>query len=38
MIEDGCLEGVDEIYGLHNRPIKLQKDAIILVKEGTIYA
>lgn len=37
MIEDGCLEGVDEIYGLHNRPIPGEKLRRVIVKEGLMH-
>ena len=36
MIKDGCLEGVDEIYGFHNRP--MFKEGIIAVKKGAVMA
>jgi metal-dependent amidase/aminoacylase/carboxypeptidase family protein len=36
MIKDGCLEGVDEVYGLHNIPI-FQKGEI-RVKPGVMMA
>lgn len=36
MIEDGCLEGVDEIYGFHNRP--MFKEGIISTKPGAVMA
>ncbi|CDW84286.1 peptidase m20 [Stylonychia lemnae] len=36
MINDGCLEGVDEIFGLHNRPIYLP--GLIRVKSGAVMA
>eukprot|EP00347_Sterkiella_histriomuscorum_P003368 403364563 len=36
MIQGGCLEGVDEIYGLHNRP--MFKDGMIRVKKGAMMA
>lgn len=36
MIADGCLEGVDEVYGLHNTPIFPEGE--IHVRDGPIYA
>jgi len=36
MIKEGCLEGVDEIYGLHNSPNFHEGD--IRVKEGCMMA
>jgi amidohydrolase len=36
MIKDECLEGVDEIYGFHNRP--MFKEGIIAVKKGVSMA
>lgn len=26
MIKDGCLEGVDEVYGMHNIPVFTEGD------------
>ena len=28
MIDDGCMEGVDEVYGMHNFPISGEKTKI----------
>ena len=36
MIKDGCLTGVDEVYGLHNKPTFDEGD--IRVKEGGFMA
>ena len=36
MIADGCLEGVDEVYGLHNTPIFPEGE--IHIRDGPIYA
>lgn len=36
MIEDGCLDGVDEVYGFHNMPYFEEGD--IRVKPGPIMA
>ena len=34
MIKEGCLDGVDEVYGLHNAPG--HDEGIIRVKEGIL--
>jgi hippurate hydrolase len=36
MIEEGCLDGADEVYGFHNMP--QIKEGIIAVKEGPMMA
>ena len=36
MIEEGCLDGVDEVYGLHNHPG--YKEGQIAIKEGTMMS
>lgn len=35
MIQDGCLENVDEIYGIHNFPMKFGN---LIVKAGVVMA
>ena len=35
MIEDGCLDGVDEVYGIHNIPVPIGS---ALVKSGCVTA
>lgn len=36
MIKEGCLDGVEEIYGIHNWP--LGKEGTISVKSGAMMA
>jgi metal-dependent amidase/aminoacylase/carboxypeptidase family protein len=36
MVKEGCLEGVDEVYGLHNIPNHFEGD--IRVIPGPIFA
>ncbi len=36
MIKEGCLEGIDEVYGLHVTP--LERLGCILTKPGEFYA
>lgn len=38
MIKDGCLEGVDEIYGMHGRPWAWDNVHKIIISDGEMYA
>jgi metal-dependent amidase/aminoacylase/carboxypeptidase family protein len=37
MIEEGCMEGIDEVYGLHNFPI-CNSDKKILINDTNMMA